>query len=136
MSISKANRPAHNYARHVEKQPTMRKEVLDTLSNDCSSPLNADHRSSLYHSGKENPEQVYLIAHNKAYYCGGWEGGFPEGNGYCIFADGSYYEGNFNHGDAEDKEAYLILPNGASYRGEVKNSVIEGEGELRHNIGN
>lgn len=72
MSISRADRPAHNYARPVDKQPTMKKEVLDTLSNDCNWTLNADHRSSLYHSGKENPERVYFILHNKANYCGGW----------------------------------------------------------------
>lgn len=36
MNISKENRPAHNYARPVDKQPIMRKEVLDTLSNDCN----------------------------------------------------------------------------------------------------
>jgi hypothetical protein len=78
---------------------------------------------------------VYLIAHNQAYYCGGWLGMFPEGTGYCIFSDGSYYEGNFSSGDTDDKDGYLILPNGASYRGEVRRSVIEGEGEMRQNIG-
>jgi hypothetical protein len=32
----RGERPAHNYARPVEKQPSLRREVLDTLSNDCN----------------------------------------------------------------------------------------------------
>jgi hypothetical protein len=117
MSGSKRDKPAHNYAKPVEQLPPLRREVIDTLSNECNSLPHSDCRSSLYHSGSDNPDRVYLIAHNQAYYRGQWVNGLPEGAGFCIFADGCYYEGNFTGGEADDRDGYLILPNGASYRG-------------------
>jgi hypothetical protein len=79
--------------------------------------------------------KTYLIAHNQAYYRGPWSKGLPEGKGTCIFADGSYYEGDFLDGEADDEHAHLILPTGASYRGQIKKSIIEGEGEMRQSVG-
>lgn len=76
-----------------------------------------------------------MIVHNKAYYRGPWKNGFPHGRGVCIFADGTYYEGMFEEGEAEDTDAYLVLTNGAIYKGNIHKSAIEGQGEIKHTVG-
>ena len=48
-----------------------------------------------------------------SYYQGSWKGGLPHGSGNAIYPDGSYYIGNFDCGEAEDKQGCLILSNGA-----------------------
>jgi hypothetical protein len=62
-------------------------------------------------------------------------GGLPHGKGNAVYPDGSLYYGKFDEGEAEDSHAFLILPNGAFYEGEVHRSKIEGRGKLIHRLG-
>jgi hypothetical protein len=92
-------------------------------------------RLDLNNSSNVNQYKIYFIVHNQAYYCGPWSKALPSGKGTCLFADGSYYEGSFKDGEADDDKGHLVLPNGATYRGTIRRSVIEGEGEMRHSVG-
>lgn len=67
-----------------------------------------------------------------SYYQGSWMGGLPHGPGIAIYPDGSYYMGNFDCGQAQDKNGYLILSNGAQFTGNIEKSKIQGYGVLKH----
>ncbi|MDD2840613.1 MAG: hypothetical protein PHY80_05905 [Rickettsiales bacterium] len=41
----------------------------------------------------------------------------PEGFGIAIFDDGTYYQGEFQDGQAYDDEAVIVFPNGGYYKG-------------------
>ena len=61
-------------------------------------------------------------------------GGLPHGKGNAIYPDGSLYYGKFDEGEAEDDHAFLILPNGSFYEGEVHRSKLAGKGILTHKM--
>lgn len=60
------------------------------------------------------------------YYQGDWKKGLPNGVGIAIYKDGTYFEGKFVDGNIQDKDGFLILPNGAYYKGNIDKSVING----------
>jgi hypothetical protein len=71
----------------------------------------------------------YLFSY-AAYYDGEWNNGLPNGFGRLIYDDGSVYEGCFENGCAECKDALFVKNNGTFYKGEVKGSKANGFGTL------
>ena len=100
------NYPPSNVAKKSD-MPLKRHEVESVLSN-----LYGHNRDSL---GDSPPS--YYIFEQKAYYKGSWKNQYPDGKGICMYEDGSYYEGNFEMGEAVDNKAIFIFPNGALYEG-------------------
>lgn len=72
----------------------------------------------------------YLILHKSALYEGEWFQGQPHGRGKLYYANGSYFEGEFNQGVADCEDGIFIYPDGSYYVGEVRNSTANGRGTL------
>jgi hypothetical protein len=71
---------------------------------------------------------TYYIIKNDVFYLGQWKNRLPHGKGKIYFKNGSYFEGIFKKGEAECKSGLLVYSDGSFYKGEIKNSVLSGQG--------
>jgi hypothetical protein len=80
----------------------------------------------LYDEEESNDNPTYFLKLHNVFYQGGWKDSLPNGQGWAIYPDGSYLQGNFTMGKVNDKNGLLILKNGAIYKGNIVDSEISG----------
>lgn len=74
---------------------------------------------------------AFFLIKKKAYYEGQWKEGLPHGYGCLQLNTGTYYEGNFEEGQAGEGEGFYIYPDGSYKRGYFsQNLKLNGHGKF------
>ncbi|XP_015999906.2 MORN repeat-containing protein 1 isoform X2 [Rousettus aegyptiacus] len=78
---------------------------------------------------------VYIYPNSFFRYEGEWKGGKTHGRGKLLFKDGSYYEGEFVHGEITGEGRRLWAASGNTYSGQFVLGEPQGHGVLQYRAG-
>ncbi|XP_023377405.1 MORN repeat-containing protein 1 [Pteropus vampyrus] len=78
---------------------------------------------------------VYVYPNSFFRYEGEWKGGKTHGRGKLLFKDGSFYEGEFVHGEITGKGRRLWAASGNTYSGQFVLGEPQGHGVLQYKAG-
>lgn len=65
---------------------------------------------------------------NESVFNGEFDDDQPQGFGKIVHKDGSYYEGRWRYGQANDAKGFYRFPNGTTYEGEFEAGTMSGDG--------
>ncbi|XP_077998460.1 MORN repeat-containing protein 1-like isoform X2 [Glandiceps talaboti] len=75
---------------------------------------------------------VYNYTNSFYRYEGEWKGGKKHGHGKLLMKDGSYYEGEFIHGEIAGHGSRYWAHNGNFYSGQFENGELNGHGVMKY----
>ncbi|XP_068096772.1 MORN repeat-containing protein 1 isoform X2 [Hyperolius riggenbachi] len=78
---------------------------------------------------------LYVYTNSFFRYEGEWKGGKKHGHGKLLFRDGSYYEGEFVHGEITGNGLRYWAASGNKYSGEFQEGELHGHGVLLYKDG-
>ncbi|KAM9299338.1 MORN repeat-containing protein 1 [Gastrophryne carolinensis] len=78
---------------------------------------------------------IYVYTNSFFRYEGEWKDGKKHGHGKLLFRDGSYYEGEFVHGEITGNGLRYWATSGNKYSGEFEDGELHGHGVLHYNDG-
>ncbi|XP_072012072.1 MORN repeat-containing protein 1 isoform X2 [Engystomops pustulosus] len=78
---------------------------------------------------------IYVYANSFFRYEGEWKDGKKHGHGKLLFRDGSYYEGEFVHGEITGSGLRYWAAQGNTYSGEFLDGELHGHGVMKYKDG-